>query len=129
VIASGWQDDRRVWLEVVAAVDYLTDSHRPGLTVWDALDEAIRWWTAELVDPRDGFPGRRSVELPWSDPDPLRSSIEALLTVVPAAESLGAGTLGDVLAGAMAAWLVVMAEDFNEGHRFGAAEWCGGVTG
>jgi hypothetical protein len=25
---------------------------------------------------------------------------------------------------AMAAWLVVMAEDFNDGHRFGAAGWC-----
>jgi hypothetical protein len=83
VVAAGWQDELCVWLEVAAAVDYLTDTHRPGLSVWDALDEAIRWWTAELVDPRGGFPARRAAELPSADPDPLRSSLEALLTVVP----------------------------------------------
>mgnify|MGYP006883575816 CR=1 FL=1 len=39
--------DRRsssqVWLDVVSAVDYLSRGHRPGLTVYDALEEALRW--------------------------------------------------------------------------------------
>ena len=118
--APRWPEQRGVWLEAVAAVDYLTDTHRPRLTLWDALDEAIRWWTAELLDPRDGFPARRAAELPWSDPDPLRSSIEELLAAVPPAASTGAIALGDVLTAALAAWLVAMAEDFNDGHRFGS---------
>jgi hypothetical protein len=104
----------------MAAVDYLTDTHRPGFTLWDALDEAIRWWTVELLDPRDGFPARRAVELPWDDPDPLRSSIEALLDAVPPAESPAASALGDVLTAATAAWLAVMSDAFNDGHRFGS---------
>src|SRR6516164_5016212 len=118
--ASGWQNQRDVWLEALAAVDYLAETHRPRLTLWDALDEAIRWWTAELLDPRDGFPARRAAELPWSDPDPLRSSIEELLAAVPPAASTGAAALGDVFTAALAAWLVAMAEDFNDGHRFGS---------
>jgi hypothetical protein len=120
VSTAEWQDDRGVWLEAVAAVDYLTDTHRPGFTLWDALDEAIRWWTVEMLDPRDGFPARRAVELPWADPDPLRSSIEALLDAVPPAESPAAFALGDVLTAATAAWLAVMSDDFNDGHRFGS---------
>jgi hypothetical protein len=111
-------DDGAVWLEVASAVDYLAGTHRPGFTVWDALDEALRWWTAELLDPRDGFPPRRALELPWHDPDPLRSTIEALLTVVPPADAPGANALGDVFIAALAAWLAVMADEFNDGHRF-----------
>ena len=45
-----------MWLEAVAAVEDLTDTHRPRLTLWDALDQAIRWWTAELLDPATGSP-------------------------------------------------------------------------
>jgi hypothetical protein len=122
VTAVGAVDDGAVWLEVVSAVDYLTAAHRPGLTVWDALDEAIRWWTAELLDPRDGFPSRRAVELPWHDPDPLRSTIEVLLGAVPAAEPADATALGDVFTSALMAWLAVMADEFNDGQRFAAPQ-------
>ena len=34
-------------LELVAAVDFLGRGDRHGLTVWDALEEAMRWWSAE----------------------------------------------------------------------------------
>jgi hypothetical protein len=114
-------DDGAVWLEVVAAVDYLAAVHRPGLTVWGALDEAVRWWTAELLDPCDGFTGRRVVELPWNDRDPLRSAIEGLLSSVPSADTPAADSLGDAFAASLAAWLVVMADEFNDGHRFATA--------
>jgi hypothetical protein len=113
-----------VWLEAVAAVDYLTDTHRPRLTLWDALDEAPVV-DGRVTRSRDGFPARRAVELPWSDPDPLRSGVEALLTAVPPAESAGATALGDVPTAAMAAWLVAMAEDFTDSHPFGRPRWRG----
>jgi hypothetical protein len=115
-------DDGQVWLEVVSAVDYLTEMHRPGLTVWDALDEAIRWWTAELLDPRDGFTPSARYELPWHDPDPLRSTIERLLAAVGPADAPGGHPLPDVLRAALAAWVAAMADEFNDGHRFAHAQ-------
>ena len=117
-----------MWLEAVAAVDYLTDTHRPRLTLWDALDEAPVV-DGRVTRSRDGFPARRAVGRPWSDPDPLRSSIEALLTAVPPAESAGATALGDVLTAAMAAWLGAMADEFNDCQRFGSARWRGDAIG
>jgi hypothetical protein len=110
-----------VWLEVVGAVDYLAEGHRLGITVWDALEEALRWWTAELLDPREGFPSGRGVDVPWCDPDPLRSSMSQLLVVVPPAHAPGTAALGDVLTAALRAWLSVMAVEFNDSHRFAPA--------
>lgn len=43
-------------LDLVAAVDFLRRGDRNGLTVWDALEEAIRWWTAERVSAIEGVP-------------------------------------------------------------------------
>ena len=31
------------WPEVATAIDYLAGLERPGFTVWDAVDEAVRW--------------------------------------------------------------------------------------
>jgi hypothetical protein len=111
-------DHGAVWLEVVSGVDYLAGAHRPGLTVWDALDEAIRSWTAEFLDPRGGFPQPRAVEVPWADPDPLRSTIERLLAAVPAPDSFGGVGLADAFSDALAAWLERMADEFNDGMPF-----------
>ena len=108
------------WLEVVSAVDYLAAVHRPGLTVWDALDEAIRWWTAEHLDPRTGFSPHRVVDLPWHDPDPLRSTLERLLAAVLPADTPDGTTLPDALSAALAAWLSAMADGFNDGRSFAA---------
>ena len=44
-------------LQLVAAVDYLGRGFRPGFTVWDALEEALRW--------------HGEIEPHWTDPDPL----------------------------------------------------------
>jgi hypothetical protein len=111
-------DHGGVWLEVVSAVDYLAAAHRPGFTVWDALDEAIRWWTAEHLDPRSGFSPHRVVDLPWHDPDPLRSTIERLLAAVAPADTPHGTTLSDALSAALAAWVTAMADGFNDGQPF-----------
>jgi hypothetical protein len=118
-VTSIWEaDDGGEWLEVVSAVVYLTEMHRPGLTVWDALDEAIRWWTAELLDPRDGFAPAVRYELPWHDPDPLRSTLERLLAAVAPADAPGGHPLSDALRAALTVWVAAMANEFNDGHRF-----------
>ena len=63
------------WREVVAACDYLADTHRRGLSGWDALEEAIRCWTAEWTSPGSDL----IAVVPWNDPDPLRTSLDGLL--------------------------------------------------
>ena len=108
-----------VWLEVAAAVDYLSQTHRPGLDVWDALDEAIRWWAPDDADGIDGFPSRRRFALPWNDPDPLRSGIERLLVTVGPAGTPGGSTIAEVFAAAIGQWAAEMAASYNDGHRFG----------
>jgi hypothetical protein len=107
------EGDRAVWLEVVGAVDYLSVTHRFGLTVWDALEEAIRWWLTDRVDH-----GIEPAALPWDDPDPLRSTMERLTGTVAAVGMLDGAALPDVLTDALAAWLLRMAARFNDGHRF-----------
>ena len=53
-------------LDLVAAVDHLRRGHRPGLTVWDALEEALRWTTSDD-------------DAAWDTPDPLAATLRQLL--------------------------------------------------
>ncbi len=66
-------------LDLVAAVDFLRRGDRHGLTVWDALEEALRWWTAERASAVAGVSDPEFADLVWGDPDPLRSSMAHLL--------------------------------------------------
>jgi hypothetical protein len=75
-------DARQVVLDVVAAVEYLARGPRWGLTMWDAFEEAVRWWIAGFVD-RSGLPVTASP--PWDDPDPLRTAIGMTLAELPSA--------------------------------------------
>lgn len=45
------------WLiELAVTVDFLRRGDRPGLTVWDALEEALRWWIDEQAGATGGAP-------------------------------------------------------------------------
>lgn len=87
--------DGGTWLlDLVAAVDHLRRGVRPGLTVWDALEEALR----------TGEPA-------WNDPDPLRSTLAGFL----------ARTTGSVdleLQGAVRRWVLAGADRYNDGHHW-----------
>jgi hypothetical protein len=107
-----------VWQELLGAVDYLSQRHRPGIGVWDAIEEAIRWWSIDRLTAADGFPDAMAVDLPWHDPDPLRSGIERLLAAVGPAGTTDGHPLGDVLAASIAVWLDQMAQVHNDGQRF-----------
>lgn len=92
--------DGGTWLlDLVAAVDHLRRGHRPGLTVWDALEEAVRWATS--VDD----------ESVWDTPDPLANSLRRFLdqSNPPAA---------DRLQGAVRRWVLAMADRFNSGQHW-----------
>ncbi|MAT04732.1 MAG: hypothetical protein CL424_06790 [Acidimicrobiaceae bacterium] len=106
------------WLEVVAAVDYLSRGHRPGFSVWDAVEEALRWYTAHLVaGDDDALAAMAAAELPWDDPDPLRTALERLVAHQPPTDD-GGGTSAEAIHVALTDWLRAMAHDYNDGHRF-----------
>lgn len=87
--------DGATWLlDLVAAVDHLRRGLRPGLTVWDAIEEALR-----------------ASEPDWDDPDPLRTTLHEFLasTSGPADLELQAG---------VRRWVLAAAKRFNDGHHW-----------
>jgi len=87
--------DGATWLlDLVAAVDHLRRGVRPGLTVWDALEEALR-----------------ADEPYWDDPDPLRTTLHGFLA------STG-GPVDIELQAGIRQWVLAAAERFNDGHHW-----------
>jgi hypothetical protein len=85
-------------IDVVAAVDHLARGLRPNFTVWDALEEALRWW----LNDRTG-----SAESPGGDDsDLLRSRLRQLDAALPATGDL---TMADVLQ---------QADRYNAGYQW-----------
>jgi hypothetical protein len=116
------RDSSACWTEVVAAVHFLGQSERLGMTVWDALDEAIRLWAAEWF--QRGGPGLAT----WSEADPLRTSIETLLRSVASGAVPGGRSLDAVLASALDLWLDEMREHHNQSRPFTLSPWAGQWT-
>ena len=96
-------------LDLVAAVDFLRRGDRHGLTVWDALEEALRWWTAEQASAVAGVSDPELADLAWGDPDPLRSSLTYLL----AATDTVATDMA--IQQAVRRWAATMSNLYNEG--------------
>jgi len=86
-------------LDLVAAVDHLRRGHRPGFTVWDALEEALRW-TLPACDDAE----------PWNSSDPLRDMLRRFLDD-PAATPARVQT-------AVRQWVTAMADRYNDGHHW-----------
>ena len=100
-------------LDLVAAVDFLRRGDRNGLTVWDALEEASRWWAAERVSAIDGVPDPDLADLAWADPDALHRSLARLLD----ATALDPQRTADVaLQQAVRRWTATMSSLHNEGE-------------
>ncbi len=106
----------QVWLDVVSAVDYLSQGHRPGLTVYDALEEALRWHIGALVAGYDEYPAVvERGDLPWDDPDALRTALEQLALHNPPADDRQS-TSAYAFHSALAHWVRQMADQYNDGH-------------
>lgn len=107
----------QVWLDVISAVDYLSRGPRPGLTVYDALEEALRWHTAALLTGIDDDVVARAVgQLPWDDPDPLRTALVGLVAHEPSVE--GGPTSDQTIHRALRSWTDQMSAEYNESHRW-----------
>lgn len=79
--------------ELVAAVSWLRRGAMPGLTVWDAIEQALRW--------------RSGTDADWRKPDPVRAALQVAI-VSPQA-------VADVLAEAIRSWLAATSQSFNDG--------------
>lgn len=86
-------------LDLVAAVDHLRRGHRPSLTVWDALEEALRWATSNDDDPA------------WDSPDPLAATLRQLL-------GQSDTPVADRMQGSVRRWVTAMAVRYNNGQHW-----------
>ena len=118
LIARGHPSSSQVWLDVVSAVDYLSRGQRPGLTVYDALEEAFRWhsaWSVGLHD-EESLPSE-ATKLPWDDPDPLRTAVQQLVADNPPSAEQDA-TISTAVHHALASWVHHMSVTFNDDRRW-----------
>lgn len=98
-------DEGGTWLlDVVAAVDHLRRGIRPHITVWDALEEALRWHTATAD-------GDEPSEPAWDDADPLRSTVGRFLDHAAGPASVEAQI-------AVRHWVLAMGARYNDGHHW-----------
>ena len=93
------------WYEFAAAVAYTADVERSGLTVWDALAEALRHWLSDRPDPT---PGR----------DDLRAVLLDVMDRSPEFGAPGGVPLGAILETAMDDWAAAASADANDGRPF-----------
>lgn len=108
-------DGSTALLDLVAAVDHLARGLRPGLTCWDAIEEALRWW---LNDHRSRLTGTTDPPEPrWHDPDPLRTTLQAL-DIALAEPDLPTARAADALHQAIATWAQVHADGYNAGYTW-----------
>lgn len=88
-------------LDLVAAVDHLRRGHRPGFTVWDALEEALSWSTA--TNPDDDTTSDIT--------DPLAGTLRGFLNQADA-------PVATQIQAAVRRWVLTMAERYNNGHHW-----------
>ena len=79
--------------ELVAAVTWFRRGAMPGITVWDAIEQAMRW--------------RSGTDADWSEPDRLRAALQIAIA--------RPQVLADVVAEAIRSWLAATSQAFNEG--------------
>ena len=84
-------------LDLVAAVDHLRRGIRPDITVWDALDEALRWLLTE-TDASPDTPDEIAVAIV----DAVATNTDSMITIQTAIRR----------------WVVAMADRYNEGHHW-----------
>lgn len=86
-------DSGTLLLDLVTAVDYLRLDVFPGFTVWDAIEQALRW--------------HANFEADFAEPDPLA---RALRVVMAQSNTTAVSTLDDSLW----AWLGATSVIYNE---------------
>lgn len=92
------------WTEFAAAVEFATEVERPGLSVWEAVAEALSDWVG--------------ADAGWAGPDALRSILEHLLQVTPETGAPGGQRFEAILESALAAWIARVSLHVNDARPF-----------
>ena len=93
-------DGGELLTQLVAAVAFLRRGASPGLTVWDAMEQALRIFG--------------NFEADWLDPDPLMRAIRVSTSMV------GHLTTAEIITAATRQWLSAMSAIYNEGVPWAA---------
>jgi hypothetical protein len=104
-------ESTELWAEVIAAVEYLREGPRPGLNVWQALEEGLRFWLAQEGDDA-------SASAAWSEPDSLRTAVEMVFRQMGSAGGYGTAPLAAVLHSALLGWIEGVRRAHNDGKAF-----------
>jgi hypothetical protein len=104
-------------LEVIAAVDFLRRGDRRGITLWAAVEEALRWWVAEPTALLDGYTDGHLEAPRLGEPEILRSTLLRLIAVAGQDEPVH---INQALQEALRHWSSTMADRHNEGHPWPA---------
>lgn len=107
--------ERQTFLDLTAAVAYLTKRHRYGLTITEAIEEAVRHYIAHELAPHWGdLQNPDHDDAPWlDDPDPLRTALGRLAITTPPPGAPAGRTLNTALWSAISAWNNTMANTYN----------------
>ena len=100
-------------LEVIAAVDFLRRGDQRDLTLWAAIEEALRWWIAERTALLDGHTEPVMPPPRIGDDDPLRATLTQLLAVTGQDEPVH---ISVALQQALRRWTTSAADRYNDGH-------------
>jgi hypothetical protein len=79
--------------ELIAAVSWLRRDAMPCLTIWDEIDEALRWQSKTTAD--------------WREPDPLRRALQIAIADT-------RSPVASVLEAALRSWLTATSQSFND---------------
>lgn len=101
-------------LDLIAATDHLARGLRHDFTVWDALEEALRWWLADHAALTAGAVDT-GVGPAQDGTDPLREQLDQVISCLDDHARL---TAADVLQQAVRRWTTRTADRYNAGHHW-----------
>lgn len=100
-------------MEVISAVDFLRRGDRRDLTLWAAIEEALRWWVAERTALLDGHTDVIIPPARIGDDDPLRATLTGLIAIAGQDEPVH---ISVALQQALRRWTTHTAEHHNDGQ-------------
>jgi hypothetical protein len=101
-------------LDLVAATDHLACGIRHDFTVWDALEEALRWWHADQAALHTGAPDG-DLDSPRDGSDPLGDHLGRIVEYIDDHATL---TAAEIVQQAVRRWAIETANRYNEGHHW-----------
>lgn len=104
-----------VLLDTVAAVDHLRRGLRPSFTVWDALEEALRWHISEESAKTAGALEPGSDDLDADDADPLRTQLQRLVLSL---NEMPTSYADETIQRALRRWSAAIARTYNAGYSW-----------